>query len=562
MRSEETVVADVLVVGGGMAGAFAAIKAREHGRDVVWADKGYISKSGLTPWAMDYCVFNPGWGHDHDAWVDELVVSGEYINNRDWIEAVIGDSYERFQDLVSYGVRYLKKDDGEPLVNSMGGTVTETVLFEETEFTGVLRRHAKKTGVRLMDRTMITDLLTREGVVVGAMGMKVDDATPVRFAARAVVMCTGTYGFKPYSFPGYELTADGDMMAYRAGAEIVGKEFTPTNYMGTNPAQWYYFMHSMSEFGWMHTGEGFPVLRDGNGDEVVLHTPVGFRELDFAAHDGRTPLVMKCDNETASIFRKNGLSKSDSLDFTGGVFKGMEVHGSEGIWVPRTDGASTLQGLFAAGDSAGTIYMGSTYCNWGFALGGAGMTGARAGMGAADYAASAACSEPDVDVLDAARQRLLAPLGRTAGFSPKWVTTILNSALIPYFVLSIKHADRLEAALTTVTFLRDHCVPRLTAKDAHEARLALETENMVLNAEMKLRASLFRTESRGRHFREDFPLRNDEEWIAWVVLGRTGSEMAIRKEMLPKEWWPDQSLSYAERYPFTFPQDKALQPQA
>ena len=375
MRTEEVVAADVLVVGGGMAGSFAAIKARERGREVVWVDKGYVSKSGLTPWAMDFCCFNPAWGHDHDAWMDELVVSGEYLNNRDWTEAVLGDSYERFQDLTRYGVRYVAREDGEPLLNSMGGTSTETVLLVETEFTEVLRKHAARIGVRIVDRTMITDLLTRDGVVVGALAMRVDDGSPIRFASRAVVLATGTYGFKPYSFPGYELTADGDMMAYRAGAEIVGKELTPTNYMGTNPAQWYYFMHSMSELGWKRTGSGFPVLTDGNGDEVILHTPVGFRELDFAAHDGRTPLAMTCDDATATIFRNQGLTATNSIDFTGGGFKGMEVHGSEGIRIPRTDGAATLPGLFAAGDTAGTIYMGSTYCNWGFALGGAGVTG-------------------------------------------------------------------------------------------------------------------------------------------------------------------------------------------
>jgi len=85
------------------------------------------------------------------------------------------------------------------------------------------------------------------------------------------------------------------------------------------------------------------------------------------------------------------------------------------------------------------------------------------------------------------------------------VIRVLNAALIPYFVLEIKNSDRLAGALTTVEFLRDHCLPKLRTRDAHEVRLALEAENLVTNAEMKLRASLFRTESRGRHYREDFP---------------------------------------------------------
>jgi succinate dehydrogenase/fumarate reductase flavoprotein subunit len=96
--------------------------------------------------------------------------------------------------------------------------------------------------------------------------------------------------------------------------------------------------------------------------------------------------------------------------------------------------------------------------------------------------------------------------------------------MLPYFVLSIKHEKRLQAALTTVEFLRDHLVPKLTAKDSHELRLAHETRNMVLNAEMILRASLFRTESRGQHYREDHPRREDPLWL-WLRLEEQDGEM-------------------------------------
>ena len=71
-----------------------------------------------------------------------------------------------------------------------------------------------------------------------------------------------------------------------------------------------------------------------------------------------------------------------------------------------------------------------------------------------------------------------------------------------------------------VEFVNEHLVPKLTAKDGHEWRLAHETRNMALIAEMRLRASLFRTESRGTHLREDFPKRMDPEWLAWVKIAQ------------------------------------------
>ena len=84
--------------------------------------------------------------------------------------------------------------------------------------------------------------------------------------------------------------------------------------------------------------------------------------------------------------------------------------------------------------------------------------------------------------------------------------------MIPYFILFIKHEKRLLAALTIVEFLRDHLVPKLVARDSHELRLAHETRNMILNAEMILKTSLSRTESRGQHYREDYPRRRDPQW--------------------------------------------------
>ena len=72
---------------------------------------------------------------------------------------------------------------------------------------------------------------------------------------------------------------------------------------------------------------------------------------------------------------------------------------------------------------------------------------------------------------------------------------------------------------------------------------------MVLNAEMRLRASLFRTETRGCHYREDYPLRDDEEWLAWVLLRKgVDGAMELVKRPIPAEWRPDPSLTYEERY--------------
>ena len=130
---------------------------------------------------------------------------------------------------------------------------------------------------------------------------------------------------------------------------------------------------------------------------------------------------------------------------------------------------------------------------------------------------------------------------------------MLLHTIVPYYVLIVQHGKRLQAALTMVEFFRDHYVPKLLAKDSHELRLAHETKNMVLNAEMMLRASLFRTESRVWHYREDYPRRDDPAWLAWVRLKEEQGKMKLWKEPTPKEWWPDLSKPYEERYHKKFP---------
>lgn len=120
--------------------------------------------------------------------------------------------------------------------------------------------------------------------------------------------------------------------------------------------------------------------------------------------------------------------------------------------------------------------------------------------------------------------------------------------MIPYYVLHIKHEKRLQAALTNIEFLRDVLVPKLVARDSHELRLAHETRNMVLNAEMILRASLFRKESRGQHYREDYPRRDDPVWLVWTRLKDEKGKMTIDSEPVPEKWWPDITRPYEERY--------------
>ena len=72
---------------------------------MILVDKGYVGKSGQTPFAGSYCVFNPEWGDDLDAWMQQIDSVGEYVNNRTWTELCLKESFERYSELMSWGVQ-------------------------------------------------------------------------------------------------------------------------------------------------------------------------------------------------------------------------------------------------------------------------------------------------------------------------------------------------------------------------------------------------------------------------------------------------------------------------
>jgi len=129
-------------------------------------------------------------------------------------------------------------------------------------------------------------------------------------------------------------------------------------------------------------------------------------------------------------------------------------------------------------------------------------------------------------------------LKRKAGYSPAWVTQTLQGIMIPNFIIYIKKESLLKAALAYVEELRDHHLPMLRAADLHELRLAFETSNMIISAEMKLKASLMRKESRCSHYRLDYPDMDDKNWRAWINIHKS-SDGRMQFEKQAFDAWPE-----------------------
>ena len=171
--TEKNINADVLVIGGGIAGIFAAIKAREQGADVILTDKSYIGKtSGAHFSEGDIIFFRENRGHIIDEWVHTITESSEYLNNRDWDELVLREAEAKYNDLVSWGVEFYE-EDGKTYISTQNRedkSIWEDIHMAHMKYMPALREKALEKGVRLMDRIMVSDLIKQDGKVIGAIG--------------------------------------------------------------------------------------------------------------------------------------------------------------------------------------------------------------------------------------------------------------------------------------------------------------------------------------------------------------------------------------------------------
>jgi hypothetical protein len=193
---------DVLVIGGGMAGLFAAVKAHDAGARVLLVSKGQVGSSGLTPFAKGIFSYDKKNAKlSIDEFVAQVSASAIQTNNPVFTRQLAEHSYERVQELKSWG------------------------FFDSPIYNRSFMKPLNERRIPLQERIMITHLLKENGCIVGASGFMLDEERVIHYLAKTIILCTGSGGFKPNGFPMCDLTHDGTIMAYKAGAKVTGKEW-------------------------------------------------------------------------------------------------------------------------------------------------------------------------------------------------------------------------------------------------------------------------------------------------------------------------------------------------
>ncbi len=565
---DQHIKADVLIIGGGFAGLWAAISAREHVENVLIVDKGPLDWGGLgTSSGGDFqCV--------QDTTVEAALVDVVYyhdgLRDQELVENILTRSYERFQHYEKLGVQFERDEKGKlKAIPQRNLQHMKMLLIRPYGIGGpsmrdALIREADRLNVRRIHRVSITDIVLDErGEAAGAVGFHAQSGERMVFEAPSVVLATGAGGWKPSYIYMSNSTGEGSYLAYKAGAELSHNEFMN---IWIQPVVFAW----EGQTGLLPLGarlvnkDGQDFMKERYSAKLGANTDTTYnsRGMAFEARAGRAPIYFDTSTmtpENAKIMEPqrgwakinyDRLQAEEGLKFFGGKTQWMpQIMWHCGGPVTNHDYETSVPGLFAACRCRGLdpgVYMG------GWALCTTAVTGYIAGASAAARARSKGWANLSQSLASQLLDQAMAPLGRQ-GIAPKDLVRESQEIVYPADVCLIKSDASLKSALRRVEQARENIEPRLAAQDPRDLAKLYEAQAMIQGAELFVRSSLLRTETRAGHYREDYPQRNNEDWLCWIHARKGGNgKPELAKVRVPLERYKIKPHRYYMDN-FTFP---------
>src|SRR6516165_2483915 len=412
---------DVLVAGGGAAGMFAAIAAARGGAQVTLIDKNVVSRGGASIMAQMTCAAALGEAEPDDPQVHlaDTLAAGRGLCNENLSALLCEGAPARIRELEGWKVNWARADDGSINQVKAPGHSRRRCVYVDFLSTGAaicaaLRNKVSRDGdIRRLSNVSLTDVVTRDGEVIGAVGFDVATSLPVAVAASAVVLSLGgmTKMFQRTTSPN-NLAGEGLGIALRAGARLIDIEFLqfyPNGHLaprmvGRDPTTWEptrvklggrllngnheEFLHNYGEA----QGEGYSTTRDTltyaiyKEVELGRGSPHGGVYLSFQHLDERA--LVAALGPAVNIFKRN------NIDLTRQPVEVFPIaHYQMGGVEVNEHMASCVPGLYAAGELAGGANGANRLS--GNALPEAVVFGERAGEKAAQFAAQRKASTWD-----------------------------------------------------------------------------------------------------------------------------------------------------------------------
>src|SRR5713226_4905587 len=544
---------DILVIGAGGAGLRAAIEASTMGADVAVVCKSLLGKAH-TVMAEGGIAAALGNLDPQDNWsvhFQDTMRGGQLINNWRMAELHAREAPERVYELEGWGAIFDRTPDGK-ISQRPFGAHTYRRLCHVGDRTGLemlrtLQDKAVSMGIPVYMETTLTRLLKDEGRIAGAVGYRRDDGSFVVFRCKAIIITTGGWGrlYKVTS-NSWESTGDGVAMAYEAGAEILDPEmvqFHPTGMVWPPGVRGLLVTEAVrGDGGFLTNREGKrfmleydPVKKDLASRDVVARSI--YKEVQAgrgSEHGGAYLDVRHLGPET--IKRKlpsmyEQFLRLADVDITR---QPMEVaptihYAMGGLRVQPETGATTVEGLFAAGEAAAGLHGANR-------LGGNSLSdlvvfGRRAGAAAGAYVREVGPGMIDERQVAEEQQILLLPLSGDGKENPYRLQQELQD-MMQSLVGIFRVEDDLKTALDEIDKLKQRS-GKLAISGSRMFNpgwhLCRDLKSMLTVAEAVTCSALARRESRGAHSRIDYP-NLDPVWGKQNnVISRRGEAMELRQ---------------------------------
>ena len=543
----KTISTDVLIIGSGGAGSRAAIEVDDAGLKPLIVSKGLSFRSGCTGMAEGgyNAVFKTVDKDDSiEAHMHDTLKGGSYLNDEKLVEILVNESPKRLIDLENYGALFDRQESGEIDQRPFGGQSFRRTCYQGdrtgAELLNALKEEIIRRDIECIEEVMITSLVCEGTQVIGACGLDLKDSSLIYFQAKSTILASGGAGqLYPVTSNTFQKNGDGYAIAFRAGANLIDMEqiqFHPTGMVAPESKKGVLVTEAVrAEGGKLINKDGerfmskydpkmelatrdvvarsiYQEIIEGRGtDNGGVYLDISHLDDDYIMEKLET-MVLQFENVGVDIRKKPIEVAPTAHHFMGG----LKIN---------TDASTSLENLFGAGEVCGGVHGANR-------LGGNALADTQVFGKIAGENASKAAKQTDLktneEMVENEASRIEEIIKKGTIKPQDFKNRIKN--LMWEKVAIVREEKTLNEALGELLEMQKE----LDSLDVSEKKqyntelvTALEVINMVEICILTVKSAILRRESRGAHFRSDFPESLDE-WKKSIVINKNKIEFEAR----------------------------------
>ena len=544
----KTISTDVLIIGSGGAGSRAAIEVDDAGLNAIIVSKGLSFRSGCTGMAEGgyNAVFKTVDKDDSiDAHFNDTLKGGSYLNDKKLVEILVSESPKRLVDLENYGALFDRQESGEIDQRPFGGQSFRRTCYQGdrtgAELLNALKEEIIRRDIECIDEVMITSLVTDGNQVIGATGLNLKDSSLIYFKAKATILASGGAGqLYPVTSNTFQKNGDGYAISYRAGANLVDMEqvqFHPTGMVAPESKKGVLVTEAVrAEGGKLINSEGERFMSKYAPEKMELAT------RDVVARSIYQEIIEGRGTENGGVYLDISHLDDDYIDEKletmvlqfenvgvdikhGPIEVAPTAHHFMGGLKINTDASSSLDNLFGAGEVCGGVHGANRL--GGNALADTQVFGRIAGVSASKAAKKSELKSNEEMVREEASR--IEGLIKKGSIKPKEFKNRIKN-LMWEKVAIVREEKTLNEALGQLQEMQKELADLdVSDKKQYNTDLvtALEVINMIEICILTVKSAIIRRESRGAHFRSDFPETKDE-WKKSIIINKNKIEFEAR----------------------------------